>query len=84
MAQFLRLFGSGMGQEALKSRAWWGYPPLLYTEGNQGPGPAGDLTQVILAKTRVGKSPFQALCLFCKALRCIRMWLQVDEDLGLV
>lgn len=84
MAQFLRLFGSGMGQEALESRAWGCYPPLLYTEGNQGPGRAGDLTQVILAKTRVGKSPFQSQCPFCKALDCIRMWLQVDEDLGLV
>lgn len=64
------------------------YPPLLHTEGNKGPGWRGNLTLVILvsgtAKTRVGKSLFQSQCPFCKALACIRMWIQVDVDSGLI
>lgn len=86
MAQFLLLFGSGMGQEALEGRAWGCYLPLLYTEGNQGPGRAGDLTPVILVaqQRHEWESRFQSQCPFCKAVDCIRTWIQVEMDSGLV
>lgn len=45
-------------QAALEGRTWEVLPTPSFTEGNLGPGQAGDLTQVILvsgiAKTRVG------------------------------
>ena len=63
-----------LGQEALEGWVWGCYPPLLYT----------DILISGTTKTRVRKSRFQSLRPFGKALDCIRKWIQVDRDSGLV
>lgn len=66
--------GQELGQEALEGWVWGCYPPLLYT----------DILISGTTKTRVRKSRLQSLWPFGKALDCIRKWIQVDRDSGLV
>lgn len=54
--------GQESGQEALEGQACGCCPPLLYI----------DISVSGATKTRVGKSRFQSLCPFGKALGCIR------------
>lgn len=58
MAQFSWLFGGGIEAGGPGRQDLGGATHPSFTEGNLGPGQAGDLTQVILvsgiAKTRVG------------------------------
>lgn len=78
MAQFLRLFGGGMEAGSQKARSGRCHPPLLYTEGNEGPGQAGNSTWVILVSGTAVPVPES----FLESTGLHGRQIQADGDLG--